>query len=107
MAKSETINTIGRIPSINKIIQDFWVKVNVRLVKVHRVSPMAARKAVRIYRKRVGNIALNRGELETAADIAAAVRHGGFRAVNVLKSTHKTSSAGRVSAKRKGLYATA
>lgn len=66
-----------------RITRQFWDKVNGRLVKVHRVRKVDAQKAVAVYRSRVGDVALNRGEAETASDIAAAVREGGFRIVKV------------------------
>lgn len=79
MANGHNIITgTRRAPSLTRLIQNFWRDVNGRLVKVHRITPSQAKRAVLIYRRRVGKAALNRGELETARDIAAAIRRGGF-----------------------------
>jgi hypothetical protein len=80
MATRERVKTP---PSLGTVIRRFWVEVNGRLVKLHHVPPVKAKKAVVTYRKRVGNVALNRGAAETAQDIAAAVRRGGFRTLKL------------------------
>ena len=63
---------------IAKVIMNFWSGVTMRLVKTHRLEPETAKRAVRVYRKRVGNVAMNGGPLETSRDIASAVKSGGF-----------------------------
>jgi hypothetical protein len=47
-------------------------------MKVHRLRPEVAKKAMTQYRRRVGIVALNQGDAKTALDIAFAVRKGGF-----------------------------
>ena len=64
--------------SLTMITRQFWSSVNRRLVKIHRVEPSSAEHAIRVYRRRVGNVAMNRGPVETAQDIASAIRGGGF-----------------------------
>lgn len=80
MAKNHLVTSGFRsrpIP-ISTLIRHFWDEVLTRLVNVHKIPRLSGQKAVRIYRRRVGNVAMNRGSTETAQDIAAAVRRGDF-----------------------------
>lgn len=70
--------TRGSGISLRVVTREFWSGVGQRLVQVHRIRPHAAKHAMVVYRRRVGNVAMNQGPVETAQDIASVVRAGGF-----------------------------
>ncbi len=86
----------SRVPfrgvSLAQVVKIFWSDVNTRLVGKHRVAPPLAARGVRTYRRRVGSVALNRGVTETAADIAAAVKNGGFPKIKTDSTVKKVTS---------------
>ena len=82
----------GRV-NLLVVIREFWADVQTRLQRYHKLSLPQARDAVRTYRRRVGNVALNQGKAETAADIASAVRGGGFAPISRPRQTRATVEA--------------
>ncbi len=82
----------GPVP-LNLVIHRFWSDVNRRLVNVHRIAAPSAKRATTAYRRRVGNVALNQGDIETAADIAHAIRNGGFVKIGRVHSRASLSTA--------------
>lgn len=83
----------GHHSSLTSVVRVFWANVQTRLQRQHKVSAPRARKAVLTYRRRVGDVALNQGEIETAADIASAVRAGGFPAIRGTLDRRATAEA--------------
>jgi hypothetical protein len=75
-----------RRPSLRTVVMEFWMNVHRLLVSKYRIPSSTAMKALKTYRRRVGNVALNSDAADAADAIAAAVKRGGFAPIHQIRA---------------------